>query len=385
MKSLAAIAVIGAMVSGMGALPAAAYDPCDVNQDGTVSMIDVIAINQHLAGTRYFTDYNKLDANRSHTIDKTDSNCVLQKLVANSYSACYIRQYPNAYMGVVNMPAVSSTVVLDDSANNTQGRWYIGYSYLDNAAIPRYQLTPTTAPLSSTHSNQSRSLVNGDDNRGIAHGYENTGIVYVGGTTGFIVGDHQIATAAHSVTSGTTIERNVEVFTYDRTGLPVEGGELTVAEIHIPEDYTVACTEYDYALITVVEDLSDYVHFNIGNSYNMTADEAGTIPIHVTGCPQYIGNNSEIENTSKTLYTHNGSIFGNDNKSLFHYTADTTGGQSGAPVYTITRERYNNTDYYTYTALAIHTGGAGSAYNFGTLMSQYHVQFYGNNPNISYQ
>ncbi len=36
------------------------------------------------------------------------------------------------------------------------------------------------------------------------------------------------------------------------------------------------------------------------------------------------------------------------------------------------------------TAIAIHTGGAGSAYNFGTLMSQYHVQFYGNNPNISY-
>ncbi len=35
-------------------------------------------------------------------------------------------------------------------------------------------------------------------------------------------------------------------------------------------------------------------------------------------------------------------------------------------------------------ALAIHTGGAGSAFNSGTLMTQYHLQFYGNNPNISY-
>lgn len=105
--------------------PAAAYDACDVNHDGSVDIVDVIAINQHLSGERAYKNYNQLDANRSHTVDATDANCVMQKAIKSSYSVCYIRQYPNAGMDIVNMPAVSSTITLDYLANNTSGMWGI--------------------------------------------------------------------------------------------------------------------------------------------------------------------------------------------------------------------------------------------------------------------
>lgn len=243
--------------------------------------------------------------------------------------------------------------------------------------------------LNSTSGAQTYALVNDDDNRGVAHGYENTGIVRVGDATGFIVGDHQIATAAHCVYDSDCVNTNkispsIDVETYDRSGLPT-GTKLTVAEIHMPEYYTSGNLLFDYALITVVEDLSDYVHFNIGNSYNMKSDEVGTIPIHVTGKPLYTDDNLETENCDNILYTHYGNIYGSNNKSLLYYTVDVSGGQSGSPVYTITRETYNNNFYYTYTALAVHTNSGSGEYNFGTLMTKHHQMFYKNNPNANYQ
>ncbi len=380
-KTFAAVLAVLCMTGAMPAMTSSAtdYDPCDVNRDGTVNMVDVVAINQHLTGYRYYSNYNQLDANQSHTVDSTDSICVTKKVVNSSYSACYIRQYPNAYMQPVSMPAISSTITLDSSVNQTNSRSYIGYSYLTGEDIPEYTLTVSAANLDSV---QSYGLINNDENRGVAHGYENTGIVATGITgTGFIVGDHEIVTAAHCIHTNGEIRKDVELWTYDRTG-ELDGGSLTIAEIHVPAGYTTAGSSLDYALITVEEDLSDRVHFSIGNSYNMTNSEVGTIPIHVTGQPDQYGG---TENTANTLYTHYGSVYGNNNVSSLYYTVDTSGGQSGAPVYTITRERYDSTDYYTYTVLAIHTSSGGATYNRGVGMNKYHLQFFNNNPYASYQ
>ena len=376
--ALSAVSLLCMMPMGAGAT----YDACDVNHDGSVDMTDLIAINHHLLGTKYYTNYNQLDANRSHTVDKADATCVMSKLTRTDYSACYIRQYGDS-IEAVDMPAVSSTVTLDASVNQTNSRSYIGYSYLEDEPIPAYTLTATTANLNSTQNTQTRDLIGGFENRVVAHGYENTGIVAVNDTTGFIVGDHHIATAAHCVIEDNDFVPVIEIFTYDCSG-ERDGGELTVAEVHVPENHSETAYELDYALITVVEDLSDRVQFSIGNSYNMTNSEVGTIPIHVTGIPSNIGQGLIVTNYPNTLYTHYGSVYQNDNRSLLHYTVDTSGGQSGSPVYTITRERYNNTDYYTYTALAIHTRG-NSTRNRGPLVTKYHLQFYRNNPYANYQ
>lgn len=290
-------------------------------------------------------------------------------------------------MQPVAMPAISSTITLDESANQTNDRWYVGYSYLDNAPIAPYKLTVASTALSNAQNTRDAGLIDGIDDRGVAHGYENTGIVALGVTgTGFIVGDHQIATAAHCVHTDGEIRTDVEIWTYDRTG-ELDGGELTVAEIHLPRDYDGIDGELDYALITVVEDLSDHVQFKIGNSYNMTNAEAGTIPIHITGQPDQVQDPNTGEmviNWDNILYTHYGSVYDGNNPSHLYYTVDSTGGQSGSPMYTITRERYDNTDYYTYTALGILTVSTGPS-NGGPIMRKHHLRFFKGNTYANYQ
>lgn len=389
---------LGSMIAPFS-VGAVTYDPCDVNHDGTVDISDVIVINQHLSGAKYFRNYSQLDANRSHTVDAADANCVMRKTIKGSYSACYIRQSGNGKMDPVNMPEVSSTNTLDVYANTSEARWYIGYSFLKNARISRYQLNSTFANLNSNSSSQARKPI-GTDDRTVAHGYENTGIVricnvgdkYIYRSTGFIVGDHTIATAAHCLYGGNDkidFFKNYTIETYDRTGAAVNGKTLTVSEVHIPEEYTTTFdTKYDYALLTVKEDLSEYAHFEIGNSYNMTASEAGAIPIHVTGIPGKIKIDpiTDIgeDNSQGLLYTHFGSVYSNNNRTLLYYTVDTSNGQSGAPVYTIIRERYNNQDHYIYTALAVHSGGT-KVRGAGPLMTRHQFVFYENNMYAHYQ
>ncbi len=90
MKSLTAIAVIGAMVSAMGALPAAAYDPCDVNRDGTVSMQDMIYLNRFMMGDFYVSSLSVMDANQNLIVDVADSYCILAKLTGVTYTCQFI-------------------------------------------------------------------------------------------------------------------------------------------------------------------------------------------------------------------------------------------------------------------------------------------------------
>ena len=367
--------------------PAAAYDACDVNHDGSVDIVDVIAINQHLSCERAYKNYNQLDANRSHTIDSTDANCVMAKVTKNSYSACYIRRDSNGNPQPVNMPAISSTITLDSVASDSLWQWYVGYTCVSQTLIPRYKLKPNSVTLTSTPGAQTYKLIGGDDNRVRAYGEENTGIVSVNGATGFIVGDHQIATAAHVIYMNNHFTEPTEIITYNRNGTPTNT-KLTPVELHVPEMFTQVYTNngcmYDYGLVTVKEDLSGYMHFDIGNAYNMTNSEAGAIPIYVTGNPQYFNGNPEDKNVNHLLYTHNSSIYGSDNRLEFHYTVDTSSGQSGAPVYTITRETYNNETYFTYTALSVLSGG-NSVSSQGPLMTKYQQMFYNNNPNAHYQ
>ena len=128
------------------------------------------------------------------------------------------------------------------------------------------------------------------------------------------------------------------------------------------------------------------MQFDIGNCYNMTVAEAGTIPIHVTGRPGSTGDNLETPNTNNLLYTNFGYVYeGTDTNYMdaLYYTVDTSGGQSGSPAYTITRERYNNEDFYTYTVLSICVGGNTNRAS-GPRMTKYHQQFYNNNPYACY-
>jgi len=210
---------------------------------------------------------------------------------------------------------------------------------------------------------------------------EITGVVDVNGGTGFIVGDHEIATAAHMVLADHSFI-DVSVKVCNSNGV-IQTSVLHVQQVHVPSAFlqiTPSSDESDYindyALIVVSEDLSTsngYSHFNIGSTFNARENVWASVPIYVTGCPY-----------NNYFQTAVGSLYGNSNTAIFHYKTDTTFGSSGAPVYTITKYQVGNDYYYSYTALAINTCfnnlNNPPQYNYGPLFTRYHRIFYLNNP-----
>ena len=231
----------------------------------------------------------------------------------------------------------------------------------------------------------------GTDDRYMVNSPENNGIVRLSnGCTGFIVGDHEIATNAHAVyySEKDTWKEIEYIDTYDNSG-SITNVRLTPIEAHFPSNFHIHKKKsngdykyngnYDYALITVKENLSKHIHFDLGVSYNLSQSNFANIPIYVTGCPQ--STNTGAGNGSNHLFTGEGRILDRiDNSYKLSYNADTTPGNSGSPVYTITQNYKDGMYSYTYTAIAVHNAGS----NEGPRMTKYLLQFYRNNPNINY-
>lgn len=386
-KKFAATVIAAATVlTGMSfPVSATTYD-CDVNDDGAVTVADVTAISKYLVGNLKVPDYNRLDTNKSLTVDNMDVQCVLAEMMDWSYDCDYFSRATQQYS---NAPSVS-TFNPDADANLTAARGYWKYSYKNNKATP-YVLRPSSTTLNTGISTY--SVIKTDD-RYLANGAENTGIVsiqmlcdgyyYYG--TGFIVGDHQIATVAHCVYKrnddgeGTWMEP-INITAYNSNGT-LSSTTFNPIEAHIPIEYNEQAGKYDFALITVSDDLSNYVQFDLGTSYNVNISNFSNIPLYVTGCP---GIAETGTNSSRRLYSAEGKVANtNNNTEILHYNADTSSGESGSPVYTLTRNIVNGTPSYSYTALAIHSFGGGSV-NSGALITKYHLQFFKNNSNASWE
>lgn len=382
-KILSAAIAAATLLAGTTFTASADYDPYDVNRDGRVSPADLVQLNKYLWGAYSYTNYNLCDVNQNLVADAADAECLKLRVLGNDYSSAY---YSRKTENVVSMPSNFSWVTLSQSSSNSEGRSYLRRRY-DNNGNPTgmsvYTLTPNkmTLPESSNPVAEPR-LVIGDDDRIKSKKEENSGIVflqfsndYIEGTaTGFVVGDHEIATAAHCVydKEENTGWYSMSIKTYNSNG-NIINNNLHPVEVHFPRSYTSSeDMMYDYALITVKEDLSDRVHFSLGTPYY--APTYSNIPIYVAGSPSDMAG----------LYYAEGNILNKsfiDQTDVFYYDVDVSEGQSGGPVYTITKIG----DECVYTAVAINVGE--SAYynlNFGSMITDYSLQFYLNNPNASY-
>lgn len=383
--TLAIFSLIGSAIPL--SVSAVSYDPCDVNHDGSVNTLDTVVINRYLTGMSAYQNYNQFDANQNLIVDAEDSYCVLAKALGLSYNINFYSRETEKETGngLLPSPAVPSNPTLNGSAGETSPRSYSRFSYATKKKIGSYFLTPNVESINSKSGISPRKPV-GTDDRIPANGLnENTGIVHLGGGTGFIVGDHVIATVAHCVYKiGKLEDKNDDelvggysIETYGTNG-KLTGEKLTPVEIHVSEDYISTGKFYfDYALITVKEDLSDYFHFNLGTAYETKPDKFQNIPIYVTGYAQYVKNEHNVDHD---LFTDEGRVTKYDSLALC-YNTDTSSGDSGAPVYTITRSKTGSRkEVDTATVLAIHSGGASQ----GSLITNYHLQFYRENPNIHY-
>lgn len=260
--------------------------------------------------------------------------------------------------------AVSFTSTADNSS-----LLYVKYNAKTGAYIGSYTL------YSMPSSDNTRSII-GLDNRVVD--WSKSGVVKIVSDvcysdsnepyrvmgTGFVVDEHVIATAGHCVA-----DFNIDdILIFNSNGTIAM--HATPVEKHFLKAYDDEhTTENDYALITVKEDLSDYMCFNLAaTSGNIVGNT-----VKVTGFPGE-HNNYNTHN----MYTGSGTIQSISAK-LLTYNADTTAGNSGGPVY-IT-ESYNGKTYYS--VVAIHTAGGGSS-NTGTRMTFDLLHFYANNSNISY-
>ncbi|MGN0622263.1 MAG: trypsin-like serine peptidase [Porcipelethomonas sp.] len=231
---------------------------------------------------------------------------------------------------------------------------YVRYNAKTGAYLGSYTLS------SMPENNNSREIFSPDDR---VIDWTKSGVVklmtsdfYVG--TGFVVGEHVVATAGHCVAD----KKLSEILLFNSNGTIAK--HATPVESHFLKAYDDAhSTSNDYALITVKEDLSDFMCFKLASP--IVNLESRNCVVSVTGFPGEYNNHSNHQ-----MYTGNGVVTSTTDK-LLTYNADTTGGNSGGPVY-IT-ESYNGQVYYS--VVAVHTASG----NTGTRMTFDLLHFYMNN------
>ncbi len=212
------------------------------------------------------------------------------------------------------------------------------------------------------------------------------------GGTGFIVGDHLIATAAHCLydKENSSFVNNLEVQVFMENGTTLNKSDrFKAVSLHIPQYYRDLSIEYmyscyDYGLIYVEEDLSSYGIFNLGlasdmflaKKSNVTASgfpaDKSSQRYKSEGYMSLFNLQSDIENYITSYYAR------------FFSSCVTYGGDSGGPLYATTTLQGNKYN----TVVGIVTGGGKN--NDGTFWGAYGIrvtiellQFYLNNPHIT--
>ena len=374
-KRLASFAVAGimAVMSCVSlASSAATHLKYDADGNGEVGLADAVYVQQYLGGAFEPENLDRCDVDRNGVVSAMDVNKIQRYCLGMIYD----------------------NYLVDDNVNNAHtvnsDATYRVYKAQTRIPLPDYKLPKLNS------SNNSKSVI-GEEDRVID--WTKSGVVklmddhnYLG--TGFVVGDHVIATAAHCLYdyTGAMPNRVTEILLFDSNGKKVMSA--TPVESHIPEafinevdkerDYV---NESDYALITVKEDLRAYKNFSLGVPLKSFDDSHSVVT--VTGFPATVEKNGKEEKVNNhithMMYSGNGPIYNGDDK-LIRYTADTSGGNSGGPVY-IT-ESYNENTYYTVVGINVAHPKESSVdykkYNIGTRMTTDLIHFYNNNPNIKW-
>lgn len=254
--------------------------------------------------------------------------------------------------------------------------WRHDYSNPLLSSYTRYALASYT-----TNSNReavTRAIIGDND---MVEDY-NTSVVKLNiGGTGFIIGEHVIATAAHCVYNQETdcFLDNLTIDICDSSSSVIE--TITPLFAHVPEyyaqanNYTDGCRQ-DYALLYVEEDLTNYGMFKMGTaldefvSANSNVTVSGFPLLDSTIYPGY---------PYGTRYKASGALSSEHTDEYFlGYFADTIGGDSGGPVYVEENLRINNKRRQYKTVVAINVADCGS-WNIGVRVNSDILRFYYSN------
>ena len=198
-------------------------------------------------------------------------------------------------------------------------------------------------------------------------------------SSGFIVDNHIIATAAHCVYNYESKQYfpDMRVDIYDENC-------TTILKTVYPKEAHVALNfvnnkdfQYDYALLYVEKDLSEYGIFSLGVAMDdfMTSNSLVTI----SGFPGTFGTLKRYKGVGNIV-----PISSNLADHQIQYTAYASPGDSGGPVYTT--QTFNGRTYHTvigiHTTGTFHSDGSVGEHRFGTRVTSTLLVFYYNNEKI---
>ena len=228
-----------------------------------------------------------------------------------------------------------------------------------------------------------------------------------GAGTGFVIDDHTIATAAHLVfdkANGTLADSNtvVKQILIVTGSNQIERSITSAHDVHVPSKYITSsdpeCSAYDYALITVSDELidgewkalEDYTCFNLGIMTDGIVNSKKQL-VYCTVFPNRVNvEQVNFDDDPVNKFTGSGYVIPNlapDLERRFCYDIDATNGNSGSPVYVKTT--YDGVEYYTVIGIHNYTldtdnDGFFDDESSGIRMTTDLLHFYKNNPNIEY-
>lgn len=350
------------------------YAPGDINGDGTVSSADAAVLQGYLFGRCDITRYGAADLDHDKAITMAD----LSRL--------------SKYLGgLMTLPSASNDIAM----SNMESRSYVMHNYKTNATST-YTLD---ADVDISSENGISTYADNVDDRVIA---TDTSVVQVtSGGTGFIVGDHVIATAAHCVFNSQTGKflNNLKIVVRGRpnAGVSQELCTCQIVEAHVPRSYYTGSnisetdkndSRYDYALLYVEEDLSEYGIFNLGLPSDEFMDSQTTVT--TIGYPGDTASNPHAGN--KLLYKSDGAVLNISryNASLFDHQIATSsyvsGGNSGGPIYMTIN--FGSDEFHTVVGISTSVGYMTRNNDddfvkttFGVRVTPSLLEFYNNNNN----
>lgn len=365
---------------------AAAFHAYDVNHDGSVTLADYAVINMVLNGYKQ-PDYNIFDVDNNGVVSLADSATVFDYAwYGSNSSSASIANYGD--LRPVNAD-VSSI--------------YEGITYLkkncSTGATSEYTLTTTGDATASTNSNNLATPMVPDPDETAVVKLTKTDGNLIG--TGTIIDDHIIATAAHCVydcDEHAFRDLNIKIVGSGYT----EIASYSPSYIHIPKQYSMSGSSiYDYALIYVGADLSQYGKFEIGLALDsFAADNTGEYRVKVSGFPanQSTQYNPDVPLNQQNIqqiqrYVSEGNIDGNTNcstgsvnQNIMWYFTNTFNGDSGGPAYIDETYTINDVEYNCKTMVGIHISGLNyTTHNLGwsRRITADQLYFYRSNTNLN--
>ncbi|MDE6426234.1 MAG: trypsin-like peptidase domain-containing protein [Ruminococcus sp.] len=342
----------------------------DANGDGEVGLADAVYVRQYLSGCFDPKNLDFCDVDRNGIVSLMDAEKI-------EYHCIGLLEENDYYVNDNNTNTVNSNLT------------YYVYDSKIGGKNKKYDYT--LSPLESYSKSRTMGVFGKDDRKKdpTCNGVVSINCVGTGYGTGFIIDDHVIATAAHCLYNRDTHE----AIAIDKISVLGSTGnikfDMTPVESHIPEQFMADSNknyDYDYALITVKEDLSSFPHFEIGAASNAAVGQK----LKISGFPGSV--NDEIVNgdaEAPVIYTGEGYITKMDDIRILT-NIDATEGNSGSPMYIEENIKIGKDEVSYKTAVSVFSSTFGieelgiTYDNRGVRFTTDHIHFYKANPNIKW-